>query len=67
MPDVTVERRNAPRDPLVLAAEVVELPRGARLGARTSDVNRWVLHRHTESRSAGFASQGAHHPRKRDL
>jgi len=50
MPDVTVERGNAPRDPLVLAAEVVELPRGARLGARTSDVNRWVLHRHTESR-----------------
>ena len=57
MPDVTVERRNAPRDPLVLAAEVVELPRGARLSARTSDVNRWVLHRHTESRSAGFASR----------
>lgn len=57
MPDVTVERRNAPRDPLVLAAELVELPRGARLSARTSDVNRWVLHRHTESRSPGFASR----------
>ena len=67
MPDVTVERRNAPRYPLALAAEVVELPRGARLSARTSDASRWVLHRHTESRSAGFASQGAHHPRKRDL
>ncbi|HEY1468649.1 MAG TPA: PilZ domain-containing protein [Candidatus Acidoferrum sp.] len=40
MPDVTVERRNAPRYPLVLAAEVVELPRGARLSARTSDVSR---------------------------
>jgi PilZ domain len=40
MPDVTVERRAAPRYPLVLAAEVVELPRGARLSARTSDVSR---------------------------
>jgi hypothetical protein len=40
MPDVTVERRNAPRYPQVLAAEVVELPRGARLSARTSDVRR---------------------------
>lgn len=40
MPDVTVERRNAPRYPLVLAAEVVELPRGARLSARTSDISR---------------------------
>lgn len=40
MPDVTVERRSAPRRPLVLAAEVVELPRGAQLSARTSDVSR---------------------------
>jgi Ribonuclease G/E len=40
MPDVTVERRKAPRKPLVLAAEVVELPRGAQLSARTSDVSR---------------------------
>lgn len=39
MPDVTVERRSAPRQALVLAAEVVELPRGARLIARTSDVS----------------------------
>lgn len=40
MPDVTVERRSAPRYPLVLAAEVVELPRGAKLSARTSDISR---------------------------
>jgi Ribonuclease G/E len=40
MPDVTVEWRSAPRYPLVLAAEVVELPRGAKLGARTSDISR---------------------------
>jgi Ribonuclease G/E len=40
MPDVTVERRQAPRHPLVLAAEVVELPRGAKLSARTSDISR---------------------------
>jgi Ribonuclease G/E len=40
MPDVTVERRSAPRYPLVLAAEVVELPRGAKLAARTSDISR---------------------------
>jgi Ribonuclease G/E len=40
MPDVTVERRSAPRYPLVLAAEVVELPRGAKLAARTGDISR---------------------------
>jgi hypothetical protein len=40
MPDVTVERRSGPRYPLVLAAEVVELPRGEQLSARTSDVSR---------------------------
>ena len=39
MPDVTVERRIAPRYPMVLSAEVVELPRGARLSARTSDIS----------------------------
>lgn len=39
MPDVTVERRSAPRYPMVLAAEVVELPRGAKLAARTSDIS----------------------------
>jgi len=40
MPDVTVERRTASRYPLVLSAEIVELPRGAKLGARTSDISR---------------------------
>jgi hypothetical protein len=40
MPDVTVERRNSPRYAMVLAAEVVELPRGARMLARTSDISR---------------------------
>ena len=40
MPDVTVERRSAPRYPLVLAADVVELPRGAKLSARTADISR---------------------------
>jgi len=39
MPDVTVERRSAPRYPMVLSAEVVELPRGARLSARTADIS----------------------------
>jgi hypothetical protein len=39
MPDATIERRSAPRYPLVLAAEVVELTRGARLNARTSDIS----------------------------
>jgi hypothetical protein len=40
MPDVTVERRSAPRYPMVLAADVLELPRDARLSARTSDIGR---------------------------
>ena len=40
MPDVSVERRAAPRYAMVLAAEVVELPRGARLSARTADISR---------------------------
>lgn len=40
MPEVSVERRGAPRYAMVLAAEVVELPRGARLLARTSDISR---------------------------
>lgn len=35
----TEERRAAPRSPLVLAAEVVELRRSASLNARTSDVS----------------------------
>ena len=40
MPEVTVERRSAPRYPMVLAAQVLELPRGAKLSARTSDISR---------------------------
>jgi hypothetical protein len=40
MPDVTVERRSAPRHAMVLAAEVVELPRGAKLNARSADISR---------------------------
>ena len=40
MPDVTVERRSAPRHAMVLAAEVIELPRGAKLSARTADISR---------------------------
>ncbi|HUI50408.1 MAG TPA: PilZ domain-containing protein [Terriglobales bacterium] len=40
MPQVTVERRSAPRFAMVLAADVVELPRGARLTARTADISR---------------------------
>lgn len=40
MPGVTVERRGAPRIQMVLAADVVELPRGARLSARTADISR---------------------------
>lgn len=37
---MTDERRIAPRTALVLAAEVIELPRGAKFVARTSDVSR---------------------------
>jgi hypothetical protein len=40
MPEVTVERRSAPRYAMVLAAEVIELPRGAKLSARTADISR---------------------------
>ena len=40
MPDVSVERRSAPRHAMVLAAEVIELPRGAKLNARTADISR---------------------------
>jgi hypothetical protein len=38
MPDVTVERRSAPRHTMVLAAEVVEHPRGTKFNARTAGV-----------------------------
>jgi len=40
MPDVSVERRSAPRHAMVLAAEVLELPRGTKLSARTADISR---------------------------
>jgi Ribonuclease G/E len=40
MPDVTVERRSAPRHAMVLSAEVAQLPRGAKLNARTADISR---------------------------
>jgi hypothetical protein len=39
MPEVTV-RRNSPRYLMVLAADVVELPRGAKMSGRTSDISR---------------------------
>jgi len=39
MPEVSVERRSAPRHAMVLSAEVVELPRGAKLSARTADIS----------------------------
>jgi hypothetical protein len=44
MPDVTVGRRSAPRHAMVLAAEVVELPSGAKLTARTADISRTGCH-----------------------
>jgi hypothetical protein len=40
MPDVMVERRAAPRYPLILAAVVAELPHGTKLAARSSDISR---------------------------
>lgn len=40
MPDMMADRRNAPRYPLILTAEVTELSSGAVLHARTSDVSR---------------------------
>jgi hypothetical protein len=40
MPDVTVERRSASRHAMILAAEVIELPRGTKLNARTADISR---------------------------
>ena len=42
MPDVTVERGGATRYPL--AAEAIELPRGAKLGTRTSDISSTGCH-----------------------
>jgi hypothetical protein len=40
MVDSNADRRVAPRAMLVLTAEVIELPRGAKLFGRTSDVSR---------------------------
>jgi PilZ domain len=40
MPEVTVERRSAPRHAMVLAAEVIELPRGAKLSTCTAEISR---------------------------
>lgn len=40
MPQVSVERRAAPRFPMVLAAEVVELPSKTKFNARTADISR---------------------------
>lgn len=40
MPDVTQERRIAPRYPLVLSAEITEPASGAKVMARTSDISR---------------------------
>jgi hypothetical protein len=40
MPEVMVERRSAPRYPLILAAVVTELPRGTTLNVRSSDISR---------------------------
>ena len=40
MPDVTAERRSALRHAMILAAEVIELPRGTKLNARTADISR---------------------------
>jgi PilZ domain len=40
MPDVMADRRDAPRYPLILIAEVTEIASGAKVTARTSDVSR---------------------------
>jgi hypothetical protein len=40
MPDVMADRRDAPRYPFIVAAEVTELSTGVKALARTSDVSR---------------------------
>lgn len=40
MTDTTMERRSAPRRAMVLDAEVVEIPRGAKFNARSADFSR---------------------------
>jgi hypothetical protein len=37
MPGITVKRRSAPRVAMVLAAQILELPRGAKMNARSAD------------------------------
>jgi len=44
MLQVTMERRRAPRHAMVFAAEVVELPRGAKFHTRTPDISRDGCH-----------------------
>jgi hypothetical protein len=39
-PDVMADRRDAPRYPLILVAEVTEVLGGAKMTARTADVSR---------------------------
>lgn len=40
MPDKMLDRRGAPRYPLILIAEVTEIKSGTRISARTSDLSR---------------------------
>jgi hypothetical protein len=40
MPDVMADRRDAPRFPLILIAEIIEIVTSAKMMARTSDVSR---------------------------
>lgn len=40
MPDVMADRRDAPRYPMILIAEVTEIVSGIKIIARTSDVSR---------------------------
>lgn len=40
MPNAIADRRDAPRYPLILVAEVIEIATGGKLLARTSDVSR---------------------------
>ncbi len=40
MPEMSADRRAAPRYPIILVAEVTEIPSGTILNARTSDMSR---------------------------
>lgn len=40
MPDVMADRRDAPRFPLILIAEIIEVATSAKMMARTCDVSR---------------------------